>query len=106
MSTNVVNCEEFELFLAFKRQIDTHCERYQQLSIEIIEKEKELLIRNGEFEESKKRTYEVLDNINKDIKEQRKELENLKKQHIASRVRLQIIENKICLLEKINQEMN
>ena len=106
MSTNVVNCEEFELFLAFKRHIDTHCERYQQLSIEIIEKEKELLIKNAEFEESKKRAYEIFDIINKDIEVQRNKLENLKKQHIASRVRLQIIENKIYLLEKINQEMN
>ena len=36
-------------------------------------------MRNKEFEENKKRGYEILDIINKDIEATRKELENLKK---------------------------
>ena len=81
-------------FLSFKKQIDTYCEKCQELSTEIMEKEKELLIKNHEFEENKKRTYEILDIINKDIEETRKELENLKKEHIAGRIRLKILEEK------------
>ena len=40
MSTRLVNYEEYELFLSFKKQIDAYCEKYQELSTEIIEKEK------------------------------------------------------------------
>ena len=79
MSTKLVNCEEYELFLTFKKQIDGYYERYQELSLGIFEKEKELLRRNAEFEENKKRAYEILGIINKDIEQTRKELENLKK---------------------------
>ena len=32
MSTKLVNCEEYELFLSFKSQIDSYCEKYQELS--------------------------------------------------------------------------
>ena len=64
------------------------------------------MIKNHEFEENKKRAYEILDIINKDIEETRKELENLKKEHIAGRIRLKILEKKICLLEQQNAEKN
>ena len=106
MSTKLVNCEEYELFLIFKKQIDSYVERYQELSLEIVEKEKYILRRNAEFEENKRRAYEILDIINKDIEKTRKELEKLKVQAIADRLKLKILEDKICLLEKINQEKN
>ena len=87
MSTKLVNCEENELFLTFKRQIDSYSERYHELSIEIIEKE--LLRRNAEFEESKKKAYEILD-INKDIELTRKELENLKNNILLTELGLKL----------------
>ena len=80
MSTKTVNCEEYKLFLCFKRQIDNYCERYSELNQKIFEKEKEIILRNEEFEEKKKMAYEVLDIINKDIEKSRKELEKLQKQ--------------------------
>ena len=41
-------------------------------------------MKNQEFEENKKRAYEILDIINKDIEQTRKELEVLKKEHILA----------------------
>ena len=61
-------------------------------------------MKNQEFEENKKIAYEILDIINKDIEQTRKEL--FKKRAYSGTIRLKILEDKICLLEQKNAEKN
>ena len=100
-----ISLEEYELFKAFKEQIEDKKKKKFNLNMKIIEHEEKMHERAIFYEKEKRIAYETLSIINKEIDKARICLEDLKKECDKDKKKKKIaeIEKKLlCAIKEAN----